>query len=329
MKKRGRPGYATEGVLCMRTMKGTDDAPPLAARAERVAAGRYSPVRALIDRFSPACLAALVLCSAAVHALDFGGVDVIRLIGIGAKAVEASAPIPQETEIQIGAQLASTLLGAAPLVDDEELVRYVNRIGRWLALQTERPDLPWRFGVLDTETVNAFATPGGYVFISRGLFAVLQNEAELAGVLAHEIGHVLRKHHLQAIRKKAQMALAADVAGMAFSGSKNAALLGAVANVGMGLYAQGLDREDEFDADRVGVVVAARAGYEPTGLPAVLATLGGMSDDSNVSFFFGTHPPIADRIALLDRIMTGSLDAATGSDGRERFQRYRLTSNKR
>ena len=117
---------------------------------------------------------------------------------------KAVQEIDEPEEIAIGKDVASRLLGAAPLVADPALQRYVNSVGRWLAAQTERADLPWQFGVLETPHLNAFAVPGGTIFITRGLLAQMRNEAELAGVLGHEIVHVLRKHHLKAIQKGAQ-----------------------------------------------------------------------------------------------------------------------------
>ena len=123
--------------------------------------------------------------------------------------------IDEPEEIEIGRDVASRLLGAAPLVADPALQRYVNHVGRWLAAQTERPDLPWQFGVLDSPHVNAFAVPGGTIFITRGLLERMRSEAELAGVLGHEIVHVLKKHHLKAIQKGAQAALAGDALSLA------------------------------------------------------------------------------------------------------------------
>ncbi|OYX24853.1 MAG: peptidase, partial [Hydrogenophilales bacterium 32-62-9] len=101
-----------------------------------------------------------------------------------------------EEETRIGKQIAGNLLGAVPLVRDDKLQRYVNLVGNWVALQSGRKDISWHFGVLDTEDINAFAAPGGYIFVTRGLYQRLNNEAELAGVLAHEIAHVTLKHHL-------------------------------------------------------------------------------------------------------------------------------------
>ena len=98
---------------------------------------------------------------------------------------------------------------------NEALQRYVNRVGRWLTLHTERPGLPWHFGVLDHPNVNAFAAPGGYIFVTRGLVEKMHSEAELAGVLAHEIAHVLRKHHLNAIQKAAGTGMVADALSFA------------------------------------------------------------------------------------------------------------------
>ncbi len=99
-----------------------------------------------------------------------------------------------EQERAIGQQVAGRLLGQYPLVADAKLQQYVNKVGRWVAQQSDRPDLPWVFGMIDSPAVNAFAMPGGYVFVSKGLYQQLASEAELAGVLGHEIAHVQQKH---------------------------------------------------------------------------------------------------------------------------------------
>jgi len=261
-------------------------------------------------------IAAFVLPVAAgitsTFALDIGNIDLGKVIDIGKKAVTATTSVPQEREIEIGRGMAASLLGATPLVQDQEVQRYVNRVGRWLAEQSERRDLPWRFGVLDTDTVNAFAAPGGYIFITKGLMRVANSEAELAGVLAHEIGHVLRKHHLEAIRKQALTSLAADLATEAVAQNTgfNAAPF---VQTGMQLYARGLDREDEFEADRIGVVLATRAGYEPYGLPRVLLALNTINpSDRNLTLLTSTHPPASDRLARLEQQMVGKFEPYDG-----------------
>ena len=111
------------------------------------------------------------------------------------------------------ARLPVIYLGAAPLVKNDALQRYVNEVGRWVSLQGERPDLAWHFGVIDSDDINAFSAPGGYIFITKGLYRTLQNEAELAGVLGHEIGHVLKRHHLKLLQKSAQVALVGQALG--------------------------------------------------------------------------------------------------------------------
>jgi predicted Zn-dependent protease len=221
---------------------------------------------------------------------------------------KANADISEPQEIDLGGGIASNLLGAAPLWDNPPVQRYVNRVGRWLALQTERPDLPWQFGVLDDDDVNAFAAPGGYVFITKGLLARMSNEAELAGVLAHEISHVLRKHHLQALKKGARSELMSDLANDAIKSQGGDPRLSKLVSAGTEIYARGLDKQDEYEADRMGVVIAARAGYDPYGLPAVLQTLQSINpNDSNLALMFKTHPALGDRLSLLDGLMSESL----------------------
>jgi len=262
---------------------------------------------------------ALALWASSSPSFDLGSLDPLKVTEMLTKGVKSFQEVPEEKEIQIGKDLSAGLLGATPLVDDPAVQGYVNQIGRWLALQTERPDLPWTFAVIDTDTVNAFAAPGGYVFVTRGLFLMLRNEAELAGVIGHEISHVLRRHHLVALQKQMRASLATDVSGMFVD--YDSEMVDVLVGAGMQLYAKGLDREDEFEADRMGVVVAARSGYDAYGLPAMLMTLNSRSQsDQNLTFLFSTHPPTVDRLGELDREMQGRMDQYSGAAGQtQRF----------
>ena len=263
-------------------------------------------------------LAVLLLTAGSASAFDL---DLNKLIDMGKKAgdigkkTDSLKEVDEKGEIEIGSTAASTLLGAAPLVENEKLQAYVNQVGLWLALQTERPDLPWRFGVMDSDSVNAFAAPGGYVFITRGLLLRMRNEAELAGVLAHEIGHVLKRHHLITIQKNAKTGIASDLMSLAVdaSNSQYGEWKKKAISASTELYARGLDKGDEYEADRLGAVIAARAGYDPYGLPSVLQTLDSMNaQDSNLALMFKTHPAPRQRMESLDVAMVGTLDRYAG-----------------
>lgn len=255
-------------------------------------------------RLAVVALIAGLAAGGLAHAFDLGNINLDKVLDLGKKAAQATSPVPVEQEIAVGRGLAASLLGASRLVNDPVLQQYVNRVGRWLAAQTERADLPWRFGVLDSDSVNAFAAPGGYVFVTRGLVRGLNSESELAGVLAHEIAHVLRRHHIEAIRKQAMTGLAADLVGMAAQ-QKNVDLTPFI-KTGMQLYARGLDREDEYEADRLGVVIATRAGYEPYGLPRVLIALQAVQPgQADLQLLNSTHPPTAERLGRLEALMAG------------------------
>jgi predicted Zn-dependent protease len=236
-------------------------------------------------------------------------IDLNRMLDSAKNVAKATRDIGQDEEIAIGKDLAATLLGAAPLVNDPRLQKYVNNVGRWIASQSERPDLPWQFGVLDAPQLNAFAVPGGTVFITRGLLERMRSEAELAGVLGHEIVHVVKKHHLKAIQKGAQTALAAEAVLMATQ-NRNSAVNDKLISFGKEMYGRGLDKGDEFEADRLGVVLAARAGYDAYGLPSVLQTLQAMNaEDSGLALMFKTHPAPGERLDALSEKMQPTLDA--------------------
>jgi predicted Zn-dependent protease len=227
-----------------------------------------------------------------------------------------------EEETRIGKQVAGNLLGAVPLVRDDKLQRYVNLVGNWVALQSGRKEIAWHFGVLDTEDINAFAAPGGYIFLTKGLYRRLNNEAELAGVLAHEIAHVTRKHHLKVLK---QSSLIGALGQAASSKAKDSdpAVQNLIGN-GAEIMARGLDKNAEFEADRVGIVFASRAGYTPWGLPDVLQDMAGLpAKDNRTSLLYKTHPHPADRLAALGEAVGGHLDAVRGKDVAGRFYRIR------
>ena len=148
------------------------------------------------------------------------------------------------------------------------------------------------------------------MYIHTGLIKAAENEAQLAGVLAHEISHVLMKHHLQAIKKSARTELMSEFAGQALEQKGANPALTKLVSAGTEVYTRGLDKNDEFEADRMGIVIAARGGYDPYGLPAVLQTLQGINpQDSGLALMFKTHPALVDRLDLLDKLMPGAFDS--------------------
>ena len=230
------------------------------------------------------------------------------------KIGEGLRKIGEAEEIKLGGDLAGMLLGAAPLIDDPAKQRYINALGKWLAMHSARPGLPWKFAIIDSDDFNAFSTPGGYVLVTRGLFMQMRSEAELAGVLAHEIGHVEQKHHLEALQKSLRDQSLTEMrryfsvsTGNAYGDRFTNAMLTAAKD----LYIKGLGADDEYEADRIGVVIAARSGYSPWGLVGVLQTLSATTDESAYALHTRTHPLPLDRIVRLDAAMGNRFDKLT------------------
>ena len=222
-----------------------------------------------------------------------------------------SAPVKSalEEEIRAGDQIAALYLGSVSLVADQELSEFVNFLGRHLADQTERPELPWVFGVLDTDSINAFCAPGGKVFVTRGLYQLLESEDELAAVLAHEIAHGVRQHHWKIVQKQKT---AAQIIAKMQSNMRNAnGLFDQMNGIFTDLMTKGLDKEAEFEADRDGAVIAARAGYDSSALFGVLAKLDELNaSEKTAELLFQTHPSAGERIDRLSIAFSNELEAA-------------------
>ena len=258
-----------------------------------------------------------------------GGSKAGSLIDSGLSAAkdfgDARKEMTDADEVELGENVMAGVLGAAPLYDSDRIQRYVNQVGRWVALHSERPNLPWRFAVLDSRLPNAGAAPGGQIYITTGLLFRMSSEAELAGALAHEIAHVVQRHHVKAIQKQrtaSGLATLGGAVGGALIDSKVKSGVGAAA--GKTLLKLGinevrtiilltLDRGEEEQADRMGMVLAARAGYDPYGLPNVLQLLQELQkDEGGASLLYSTHPTPADRIASLDTLMGREMEKYGG-----------------
>ncbi len=209
------------------------------------------------------------------------------------------ALISESEEIQMGREAAQQVEATMSLYDDADLQAYVDRVGRTLAAVSERPDLPWSFKVVDDAVVNAFALPGGFIYVTRGIMTEFTSEAELAAVLGHEIGHVTARHSVQQL-SRAQ--LGGLVLGVGSVLSEDVRRFGGLAQTGLGLLFLSYGREDEHQADMLGVRYALRDGYDPRQAVEVHRMLQRQTEargGSGAPTWLATHPSSADRIERL------------------------------
>lgn len=220
----------------------------------------------------------------------------------------------QEQELALGQQYHQQVVQQIGPYEDRELQAYVDRLGRELAARSERPDLPWHFTVVDDPSVNAFALPGGYVYVTRGLLDHLGSEAELASVMGHEIGHVTARHSVNQL-SKAQLTQIGLTVGMILS--PEAARYGDLANLAGGLMFLKFSRDDERQADDLGLRYISRSGYPPQAMSTVFTLLSRVSKvehGGRLPEWLATHPNPEER---LERMQTNyaKLPAGLGSEG--------------
>jgi hypothetical protein len=232
--------------------------------------------------------------------------------GLGSKISSSEKVIPRgegelaEEELALGPEITGRILGARPLWNDAGAQRRVNLIGRWVASQTSRPGLPWTFGVIDTPEINAFAAPGGYVLVTRGLYELLSNDAELAAVLGHEIGHCVQRDHYNVIYKQ-EMASTGKQLAMRETGASSGSAAADFARRyaeehGAAIMLTSLDREAEYRADEAAQYYLARSGLNPLALYAVMQKLASVSSGSGgLAQLYRTHPPFEARMDRLDQ----------------------------
>ena len=218
--------------------------------------------------------------------------------------------VTEEEEKQLGAEVSERIRERYGVVQNQAVHRYISLVGTILAQGSTRPNLPWTFVVLDTDGVNAFAAPGGYVHITRGALALMKNEAELAGVLGHEIIHVTEKHTIQAIQKSkaVQMGAAETLAG------SSELMQRAVSATYDNIVERGFGRAEENESDEKGVALANKAGYAPSGLVAFLTTLKDRNKESKEKRgLFASHPEMDERLGRITRQIASQKLMATAT----------------
>jgi predicted Zn-dependent protease len=243
--------------------------------------------RSLTIRFLMTLAACGVLATPAAAQFD--------KIGKGlAVAKKANDAIYTEAEKQqLGAEVSANIRKKFGVVQDQAVHRYVTLVGAVLARVSKKPDYTWRFIVLDTDAVNAFAAPGGYIHITKGCLALVANESELAGVLGHELTHVVEDHTIKALSKAGFVDTAASASG---KGDITAGLVNQVTSIAL----QGFGRGEELESDKDGLGLAAKAGYQPDGLRTFLQRLTDRNKNSSEKRgMFASHPAMQERLDKL------------------------------
>ena len=228
-------------------------------------------------------------------------------------------------EVELGKQFDAEVRREMGLYEDAELQRYVSDIGLRLAKASERPHLPWSFAVVDEPAINAFALPGGYIYLTRGILPFLDNETQLAGVLGHEIGHVTARHAAQRYTQQTTAGLGVTLLSIFVPEARP---LQGITETALGVMFLRHGREDELEADRLGVEYTASTGWDPAGVGGMLRTLARLDEADGqrrgVPNWLSTHPAPADRVQQVQAYIAktgGAAGAGRGATDRVEFLR--------
>lgn len=230
-----------------------------------------------------------------------------------------------QAEIEVGREVAARIIGTYTLYKNDELTRYVNLVGKSLARSANRPELMFTFGVLDTPEINAFAAPGGYVFITKGAIDLMANEAELAGVLGHEIIHITQRHIVRELDIKATSKEASAGVGRLLGGSTDVvkvAFTKAVDQAVNILLERGYQKGDEFEADTLGTVLSASMNYDPHALSGYLDRIA-KAKEAETATLKKLHPGFDERSQRINNTITKEgLEGGKYADWKIRFEKY-------
>jgi predicted Zn-dependent protease len=242
----------------------------------------------------------------------------------GAQSVlSSSQQMDYKSERAIGERLAVEGLRRYGMpAENHRMQHYVNLVGMSVAMNSPRPDIPYRFVVVESPVQNAFACPGGIIFVTSALMRTIQSESQLAGILAHEVGHVAHRHALKSIQRAQFFSGVGQITAATMKGDKGAQFESMISDMQNVLFDKGLDQNMEYEADASAMETAYRTGYNPAGLMEVLVELKRIeaSSPDKKGSWFSTHPPLSSRIAKNQAQMKKYPDAAKMAVLADRFK---------
>jgi len=241
----------------------------------------------------------------------------------GAKSVlSSSQQLDYKSERTIGERLAVEGFRRYGMpLQSKGIQHYVNLVGMAAATNSPRPNIPYRFVVVESDVQNAFACPGGIIFVTGALVKIMQTEAQLAGILSHEIGHVALRHALKSIQRTQFFSGVGQITAATMKGDKGTQFESMINDMQNVLFDKGLDQNMEYEADASALETAYRTGYNPAGLTETLQTLRTIeSTSTKKGSWFSTHPPLPNRIARNQASMKKYPDAATLAVLADRFK---------
>jgi len=234
-----------------------------------------------------------------------------------------------DAEVHFGKTVAARILGQFPPYNNEKLVHYVNLVGQSLASYASRDEIDYHFAVLDADFINAYSAPGGYIFITKGAIKAMQDESELAAVLAHEIAHITEKHIVKEFKIKGKENSATSGISQLLGSSQSSAQVlftQAVDNAVNKLMNEGFKKNDEFESDKVALTLLAATGYDPKAMHRYLKRIQkSTKQEEKKSGHKPTHPPTNERLAALNRIAKDDgLNKLKLPKGAKRFAKYAI-----
>jgi beta-barrel assembly-enhancing protease len=249
----------------------------------------------------------LLVGCAGMEGLNIGGIPVGGIMQTTSLVAQSRVDMEEPEEIELGRATSAIIGSRYPLYRDEALTRYVALVGNAVALKSERPDMRYYFAILDSDDINAVAAAGGYIFVTRGALALMRDEATLAGVLGHEVGHIALRHHDATVKQSKLKA--AGVSGVQAGASFTSAgqfsqFIGLGAEALGDLALKGFSQKEEAASDVVGFKYATAAGYDPAGLRDFLKTLQTQGSQPGVKQFVSTHPGVDDRLREQEKLLT-------------------------
>ena len=267
--------------------------------------------RVAFGRFAAAVVLVVAIFTGAVFSRRVGAIQLISVAD----------------EIAIGKQAQAEVRKQTPGLKDAAVQAYISRIGRRLAAQARGARYPYSFSIANYREINAFALPGGPVWVNRGAIEAAKNESQLAGVLAHEIAHISQRHSARQLSNAMVANLGLSLLGALLGNSGGAGAANIAARyVASGAFLE-FSRDDEREADRVGAAIMARAGWDAHGMIELMQTIREQQrrDPSSVEVFFSNHPSPGDRIGGLNRVVakrrTGTRDSAAFQTARGRLKK--------